>query len=90
MKLLGKSAFTVVAFMLLSGCGLLGSSSNTGQSEAFKLGYSQASELGFEKMDNEYSAYAFCTTMGQNLISFDSQQDFDEYVAGCMFYVLQE
>jgi hypothetical protein len=88
MKLLGKSAISVVACILLSGCGLLDSSSNMGQSEAFKLGYSHASELGFEKIDNEYSAYAACTTMGQSLFSTNSQDDFDEYVAGCMVYVL--
>jgi len=89
-KLLVKSAISAVTCLLLSGCGLLGGSTTTGQSEAFKLGYSQATELGFEKMDNEYSAYAFCTTMAQNIFSTNSQQEFDEYVAGCMGYVLSE
>jgi len=76
--------------MLLSGCGLLGSSSNTGQSEAFELGYLQASELGFEKMDSENSAYAFCTTIAQNLFLASSEPELEDYIYGCMSFVMTE
>jgi predicted RNA-binding Zn-ribbon protein involved in translation (DUF1610 family) len=64
--------------------------SNSGQSEAFKLGYSQAAELGAKKLDNKGYAYAYCTTIAENIFITDSQQEFDEYVAGCMDYIIPE
>lgn len=64
--------------------------SNSGQSEAFQLGYSQVAELGAEKRKDKFFAYAYCTTMAQNIFTTDSQQEFDEYVAGCMDYVMSE
>jgi len=73
--------------LTLTGCGM---PTNSGQSDAFKLGYSQAAELSSEKQDDEFAAYAYCTTIAQNIFTTDSQQEFDEYVAGCMDYVLSE
>jgi hypothetical protein len=88
---LGKVLFSLVSFsLLLTGCGMNGSPANSGQSEAFKLGYSQAAELNSEKQDDEFAAYAYCTTIAQNIFAANSQQEFDEYVAGCMDYVMSQ
>jgi hypothetical protein len=90
MKLIGKATISIVTCSLITGCGLLGSSTDNGQSEAFRLGYSQASELGFEKIDNEFSAYAFCTTIAQNIYSAGSELELEDYILGCMDYVLNQ
>jgi hypothetical protein len=79
-----------LSIFILTGCGMNGSVSNSGKSAAFKLGYSQAAELKSKKQDNKFSAYAFCTTIAQNIFATDSQQEFDEYVAGCMDYVISK
>ena len=90
MNVLEKSALTLVACLLLSGCGQMGPSKDSGQSEAFKLGYSQAAELKSKKNNDKFFAYGYCTSLAQNIFATDSQQEFDEYVAGCMDYVMAE
>jgi hypothetical protein len=88
MKHLGTSAVSVIVCLWLAGCGQVGSLSNNGQSDAYNLGYSQALDLDFERMDSEYAAYAFCTTIAQNLFSTSSEHELNDYINGCMEFVL--
>jgi hypothetical protein len=43
-----------------------------------------------DRANDEFASYAYCTTIAQNIFAANSQQEFDEYVAGCMDYVMSE
>jgi hypothetical protein len=89
-KSLEKSVLSIAACVFLSACGQVDSLYRDVQSDAYNLGYSQASELEFKKMNNEYSAYAFCTTISKNLFLANSERELEDYINGCMEFVLTE
>lgn len=89
MKTKIKVASAIAACFALSGCGI-NNFSQFGQSEAFRLGYSHAAELNSPKNNDEVYAYSFCFTIAQNMFQTTSQKEFDDYVAGCMDYVMSK
>jgi hypothetical protein len=81
-------ATAAVSSLVLTGCSLLGEAGTMGQSEAYRLGYEQASQLEFDPVDNIAGAFAFCSVIADNFFRANSQEELDDYIAGCTDFVL--
>lgn len=72
----------LLSIFLLSGCGNLGTGS-------YNSGRSDAEKLGLQKGKDKYYAYAACVTIADNLYAGQASPNVEEYVRGCMSYVME-
>lgn len=89
-KLFRTTPILAFATLVLVGCDAQGQPPYIGNSTAYNLGYEQAYELQFEKISNLATAKAFCTTIAQNIYQPNTEQELNDYIAGCASYVLSK